>query len=247
MLTSYQVFLETFGVVISPGVAGPEVENAVVGVAVFAFVFVVEPEVSEPGVVFAALVSVADVAEPQASDDIALAFDVLVPVSVVLVEVDSSGRPRFFAFPNIDYYASSSSSVDVVGQESVHSSTGVRANYVLCSILSNPGLHQNRNLAPCYNKPNPDYNNASDTNALPMDATTNHSRKKGLLLYQEQRTHTYQAILSPLEVPQIQRVVAEEFQFQYLHLPLPLLEQERQLPTPKELSPKAAFSFCCLL
>ena len=101
MLTSYQVFLETFGVVISPGVADPEVENAVVEVAVFAFVFVVELEVSEPGVVFAALVSVADVAEPQASADIALAFDVLVPVSVVAVEVYSPGRPRFLAFPTV--------------------------------------------------------------------------------------------------------------------------------------------------
>jgi len=88
-------------------VAEPEVVSAV------------DLEVSEPGVVFVgilfvALVSVADVAEPQASVDIAVAFDVLVPVSVVAVEVDSSGRPRFHAFPNVDYYASSSSSVEVV-------------------------------------------------------------------------------------------------------------------------------------
>jgi hypothetical protein len=223
MLTLYQISLETFGVVISPGVA------------VFVFVFV-------------ALESVADVAEPRASVDIALAFDVLVPVSVVAVEVYSSGRPRFLAFPNVDYFASSSSSVDVVGQESVYSPTGVHANYVLCSILSTPGPHHNKNLERCYNKPNPGYNNTSDTNALPMDATTNHSRKKYLLLYQEQRIHSaYQATLSPPEVPQIRWVVAEEFQFQYLHLPLPLLEQERLLPTPKELSPKVTFSFCCLL
>ena len=58
---------------------------------------------------------VADVAEPQAFVDIAVAFDFLVPVSVVVVEVDSSGRPRFLAFPNVDHYASSSSSVEVVG------------------------------------------------------------------------------------------------------------------------------------
>ena len=90
MLTLYQVFLETVGVVISPGVAGPEVENAVVWVAVFAFVFVIELDVSEPGVFFVAPVSIAGVAEPQASVDIALASDVLVPVSVVAVEVYSS-------------------------------------------------------------------------------------------------------------------------------------------------------------
>ena len=79
---------------IPPGVAGPEVENADVLVAV---------------------VPVADFAEPQASVDIAVAFDFLVPVSVVAIEVDSPGRPSFFAFPNIDYYASCSSFVEVVG------------------------------------------------------------------------------------------------------------------------------------
>ena len=110
MLTLYQVFLETVGVVILPGVAGPEVENAVVvvaavsevfvlGVDVVSVVFVVQLEVSEPGVVFVALVSVADVVEPQASVCIALAFDVLVPVSVFVVEVYSSGRPGYLPFP----------------------------------------------------------------------------------------------------------------------------------------------------
>ena len=78
-------------------------------------VFVVDLEVSEPGVVFVAVVSVADVAEPQASVDIAVAFVVLVPVSVVVVEIDSSGRPKFFAFPNICSFPSCSSSVEVVG------------------------------------------------------------------------------------------------------------------------------------
>src|SRR4030043_576729 len=198
MLTLYQIFLETFGVVISPGVA------------VFAFVFV-------------ALESVADVAEPQASVDIALAFDVLVPVSVVAAEVDSSGRPRFLAFPNVDYYASSSSSVDVVGQESVHSSTGVRANYGLCSILSNLDLHQNKNLEHCYNNSSSGYSNMSDTNVLPTDATTNHCRRRCPRLRQGRRTHRpYQATLLHPEVPEIRWVVAEKFQ--YLYLSLPLLE-----------------------
>jgi len=112
--------------VVPPGVAALEVENAVVEVAepvVAVAVVVVEPEavfvfdleVAEPVVAVAVVVYVADVAEPQASVDIALAFDILVPVSVVAVVVDSSGLPRFFAFPNIDYCASSSSSVEVVG------------------------------------------------------------------------------------------------------------------------------------
>ena len=167
-------------------------------------VFVADLEVSEPGVVFVAFVSVADVAEPQASVDIALAFDVLVPVSVVAVAADSSGRPRFFAFPNVDYYASSSSSVEVVGEESDHSSTGVRTNYGLCSILSNPGLHQNKNLEHCHNNPNPGYNNVSDTNVLPTDATTNHCRRRCPRLRQGRRTHrSYQATLLHPEAPEI--------------------------------------------
>ena len=70
---------------------------------VFALVFVA----AEPEVVF--------VSEPQASVDIAVAFVVLVPVSVVVVEVDSSGRPKFLAFPNVDHFASSSSSVEAAG------------------------------------------------------------------------------------------------------------------------------------
>jgi hypothetical protein len=175
------------------------------------------------GILFAAFVSVADVAEPQASVDIALAFDVLVPVSVFAVEVGSSGRPKFPVFPNVYHYAISSSSVEPDDEIFVGSSTGVRTNDGLCSILSNLGLHQNKNLERCYNKPSPGYNNVSDTNDLPMGATTNHSRKTCLHLYKEQRTHRlYQATLSLPEVPQIRQVVAEKFQ--YLYLPLPLLE-----------------------
>jgi len=112
--------------VISPDVACPAVELAVAGVVadsevaepVVVFLVLVADvvsEVAEPVVVFVAVASVADVAEPRASVDIALVFDVLVLVSVVSVEVDSSARPRFFVFPNIDYYSSSSSSVEVVG------------------------------------------------------------------------------------------------------------------------------------
>ena len=71
-------------------------------------VLVVEPEllVAEP---------VFDVAEPQVSVDIAVVFVVLVLVSVVAVEVDSSGRPKFFVFPNIYSFPNCSSSVEVVG------------------------------------------------------------------------------------------------------------------------------------
>jgi hypothetical protein len=69
---------------------------------------------AEP-LVWAAETEAVFVSEPQVSVDIAVAFVVLVPVSVVVVEVDSSGRPKFLAFPNVDHFASSSSSVEVVG------------------------------------------------------------------------------------------------------------------------------------
>ena len=82
---------------------------------VAAFSEVAEPGAVFVGIVFSALVSAADVVEPQASVDIAPAFGVLVPASVVAGEVDSPGRPRFLAFPSVDYCASSSSSVEVVG------------------------------------------------------------------------------------------------------------------------------------
>ena len=185
---------------------------------VFALVFAaaeLSPEVvvlaAEPEVVLVAVVSVADVAEPQASVDNAVAFVVLAPVSVVVVEVDSSGRPKFLAFPNVDHYASASSSVEVVGAKSVHSSTGARTNYGLCSILSNLGLHQNKNLEYCYNNPSPGYNNVSDTNDLPKTATTNHSRNTSLHHHsQGQRRHTYQVTLLTLVVRQIRWVVVEE-------------------------------------
>jgi hypothetical protein len=116
-----QVFLEAESVVVahlSPEVVVLVVQPEVVFVAAElspeVVVLAAEPEVSalvfvaaEPEVVF--------VSEPQASVDIAVAFVVLVPVSVVVVEVDSSGRPKFLAFPNVDHFASFSSSVEVVG------------------------------------------------------------------------------------------------------------------------------------
>ena len=79
----------------------PEVVSAAVELSLEVVVLAAEP--------------VFDVAELQASVDIAVAFVFLVPVSVVVVEVDSSGRPKFFAFPNICSFPNCSSSVEVVG------------------------------------------------------------------------------------------------------------------------------------
>jgi hypothetical protein len=201
-----EVFVLVFAVAeLSSEVVVLAVEPAVVVLAVeLEVVFVVDFEVSELEVVSVAVVSVADVAELQPSVDILVAFVVSLPASVVAVGVDSPGPPRFHAFPSGDCHASSSSSVEVVGKESVRRSTGVRTNDGLCSILSNLGLHQNKNVEHCHNKPSPGHNNASDTNDLPIDATTSHSRRTSLHLYQGQRRHTSQVSLPPRVVREIE-------------------------------------------
>lgn len=113
---------------------------------------VAQPEVFaavEPEAVFAAAqlqVASVIVAPEAVSVDIAVAFVVLVLASVVVAEADSSECPRSLVFPNADHFASSSSSVEVAGEESVHSPIGAHANYGLCNILSSLDLHHNRNL-----------------------------------------------------------------------------------------------------
>ena len=167
-------------------------------------VFLVYFEVSEPGVVFVAVASAADAPEPPASVDIPVAFVVLLRVSVVVVEVDSPARPKSLAFPNVDYFATPASSVEVAGHQFVHNTSGAHANYDLCSILSNLSLHQNKTLEHGHNKPSRGHSNVTDTNDRAMGATTSHSKKTSLSLYQEQRKHsTYQATLSQPEVLQI--------------------------------------------
>ena len=91
------------------------VEPEVVSVIDEPEAFVLVSVAVEPGIVFVAAVSVAGVAGPQACVDTPVPFDVSVPASAVVVEVDSSGHPRFRAFPNVGHYAIPSSSVEVGG------------------------------------------------------------------------------------------------------------------------------------
>ena len=199
-----QVFALVFlAAALSPEVAVLAAEPEVVSV--------VDLGVSEPEAVFVVVVSLADVAEPQASVDIAVAFAVSVPVSAVVAEVDNSGHPTSVPFPNVDCYSTSASSVEVVDDQSVHSATGARTSYGPCSILSNQGLHHNKNLEHSHNNPSPGYNTVSDTNHPAMDATKSHSRKTSLHLSQEQRKHwAHQVALSQPEVLQIRRVAVDQ-------------------------------------
>ena len=160
-------------------VAAPSVEPGA-SEPVFVAAPSVEPGASEP--VFVA-VHIADVSEPQASVDIAVAFVALIPASLVAIELDIPGFPRFFAPHKICSFANFPSSVEIVDKEFVHNSIGVHSNYGLCSILSSLDLHHNKNLEHRYNSPNPGHNNVSDTNDLPIDATTNHCRNTCLHRY----------------------------------------------------------------
>jgi hypothetical protein len=128
----------------------------------------------------------------------------------VVEGVDILRRSIFFLFPNIDYYASLSSFVEDVDKESVGSPTDAHANDGLCRILSNQSLYHNKNMGYIYNKPNPDHNNVSDTSALPMDATTNHPRKRCPHQCQVRRRHTYQVSLPPRGVREMEWAAAEE-------------------------------------
>jgi hypothetical protein len=202
LVSELQVFFAAVEAEAVPEVAEPQAFSVV---AVPQVVFVVaQSEVS----VVAQPEAFAAVAPEAVSVDIAFAFVVLVPVSVVVAEADSSEHPRFLAFPNADHFASFSSSVEVAGEESVHSPIGVHTSYGLCSILSSLDLHHNRNLEHCYNNSNPGYNTVIDTNGLPMGATTNHPRRTSLYLYQEQRKHhPYRASRPHPEVPQMRSMV----------------------------------------
>jgi hypothetical protein len=123
-------------------VSAAELETGSVVAAPEAGAAVVDPKVVS---VVAQPEAFAAVAPEAGAVDIAVAFVVLALASVVVAEADNSERPKFLAFPNVDHFASSSSSVGVGGEESVHSSIGAHTNYGLCSILSSLDLHHNRN------------------------------------------------------------------------------------------------------
>jgi hypothetical protein len=187
-------------------VGEPEVVSVVAGPSPGAVVLAVQP-----GAVFAALFSIAHVSGRQVSVHIRTVFAVSIPASVVVAAVDIFRHSIFCLFPNIDYYTSLSNFSEDVDKESVGSPTDAHANDDLGSILSTLGLYRNRNRGYIYNKSNPDHNNVSDTSALPIDATTNHPRKRCLHQCQGQRRHTYQGSRSPLVVREIQWAAAEEY------------------------------------
>jgi hypothetical protein len=97
--------------------------------------------VGEPEVVFVAVVSAADAAEPLVSGDIPVPFDAFVPAPVVLVESYNPEHSRSLVFANIHFDATLSNGLEVVDEVSVRTSRDARANRDPCSILSSLGLY----------------------------------------------------------------------------------------------------------
>jgi hypothetical protein len=186
---------EVFALVFAAADLSPEVVVLVVepGVVFVPVASVAEPEVvsaavvfvAGPEIVFVGPFSIVHVSGPQGSVHIHTVFAVSIPVSVVVKGVDIFRRPIFFVFPNIDYYPSLSSFVEDVDKESVGTPTDAHANDGPCSSPSNRSLCHNKRLGYNCNKPKPDHNDVNDTSALPMDATTNHHRRKCLHRYRE--------------------------------------------------------------
>jgi len=159
---------------------------------------------------FVAVVSLVDIVELRISVGIRVASVVSVPASVPVAEVGSSEHPRSVPFANVDCFATAASSVEAVGDQCVHSTTGSRTNDDLCSALSTLDLYQNKILGHYGNSPSHGHNTVSDTIDRPTDATTSHSRKRGLCQSQGQRTHRpYQATLPRPAVPRMGRAAAD--------------------------------------
>ncbi len=157
-----------------------------------------------PGAAFVAVASLVYVSELQASGNIPALSVFSVPASGLVVEFYSPGHSTLLVSPSVDYYASSASSAAVAGNESVYGPIDDHTNYGPCNVLSIVGLHHNKNSGHYCNTPIPGHNSASDTNDLPMDATTSHSRKIDLQKSRGQRKRwAYQGAQSHPEVRQI--------------------------------------------
>jgi len=110
-------------------------QSAVIFVA---FEFSPEVAVSVAGheAALVAVVSPDNIPEPQAFPDIAVPFPVSAPASALGVADDTARRPTFAVFASVDYCATSASSVEAVGDQSVHGTSCVRTRCGLCNMFS---------------------------------------------------------------------------------------------------------------
>ena len=138
---------------------------------------------------------------------------VVVPPGVVVVPFDvvvgiafgasNLGRPKYSASPNVCSFPKCASSVGLVGGVFVGSSIDALSNDAPGSHSSNLMVSLDKRMERFDSSPNLNYSCASDTSALPTDATTNHCRKRFPHPSQEQHRHSSRVSLRPVEVRQI--------------------------------------------
>jgi len=138
---------------------------------------------------------------------------------VIALGASNPGRPMYFASPNVYPFPSCSSFGELVAGVFVGSSIVALPNDAAYSHSSSLRVPLYKKRERFDNGPNPNYSFASDTNALPTDATTSHRRKRWPHRRQGRHRHTSQVSLPSLEVRQIRWVEAEECL--HLHQPFP--------------------------
>ena len=134
----------------------------------------------------------------------------LVTAVVIALGASTLGHPKYFASPNVCSFPSCSSSVGLVGGVFVDSSIDALSNDAPYSRSSNLMVSLYKKMERFDSSPNLYYSSASDTTALPTDATTNPCRKRCPNLSQGQHKHKSQVSLPPLEVWQIRWEEAEK-------------------------------------
>ncbi len=122
---------------------------------------------------------------------------------VIAFGASNLGHPKYFASPNVCSFPSCASSVGLVRGVFVGSSIDALSNDAPYSHSSNLMVSLYKKMEPFDSSPNLNYSSASDTIALPTDATTNHCRKRCPHLSQGQHRHSSQVSLPSLEVRQI--------------------------------------------
>ena len=122
---------------------------------------------------------------------------------VIAFGASNLGHPKYFAPPNVCSFPSCASSVGLVRGVFVGSSIDALSNDAPYSHSSNLMVSLYKKMERFDSSPNLNYSSASDTIALPTDATTNHCRKRCPHLSQGQHRHSSQVSLPPLEVRQI--------------------------------------------
>ena len=123
-------------------------------------------------------------------------------LALIAFAVSSLRRPRSAASPNDWSFSSRSSSVPLAGEGSACSSMAFLPSDDPCSRSSNLAVRFDKRSGLFGSSPSLSHSAASDTTALPTDATTNHRRKRFHHVRRGQRRHTSRGSRPSLEEQQ---------------------------------------------